>query len=111
MNKAAFGVRGETRPAPDLGPGDVVILDDPSSPESPRAAGALRARGARFLSLPAYPSDPDPIETASPRPKAHLYRIGAGTIDDLWRAIGSVCDLCDLRDCRRYFLAMICARD
>ena len=114
MNKAAFGVRGETRPAPDLGPGDVVILDDPSSPESPRAAGALRARGARFLSLPAYPSDPDPIETASPQLRAPLHRIGARTIDDLWWAIGSICDLCDLcdlRDCRSYFAAMTCAHD
>ncbi len=111
MDKAVSGVRVETRPGPDLGPGDVVILDDQPSHESPRAAGALRARGARFLSLPAYPPDPDPIETASPRPKAHLHRIGARTIDDLWRAIDSVCDLHDERDCRSCFAAMTYVHD
>jgi hypothetical protein len=25
--------------------------------------------------------------------KAHLRRIGARTIDDLWRAVGNICDL------------------
>ncbi len=52
MNKAVFEVYVETQLAPELSPGDVVILDNLSSHKSPRAAEALRARGAWFLFLP-----------------------------------------------------------
>jgi hypothetical protein len=38
------------------------------------------------------PSTPS-IEMAFSKLKAHLRRIGARTIDDLWRAVGSICDL------------------
>ena len=36
---------------------------------------------------------------------AHLRRIGARTIDDLWRAVGSICDLYPADACRNYFTA------
>lgn len=37
--------------------------------------------------------------------EAHLRRIGAKTIDDLWEAVGSICDLYDPDKCRNYFAA------
>jgi hypothetical protein len=35
----------------------------------------------------------NPSETAFSKLKAYLRRIGARTINDLWRAVGSICDL------------------
>jgi len=106
MNKAAFDIYVETQLAPELSPGDVVILDNLSSHKSPRAVQALRTRGAWFLFLPPYSPDLNPIEMAFSKLKAHLRRIGARTIEDLWRAIGSICDLYDERECWNYFAAM-----
>jgi hypothetical protein len=37
--------------------------------------------------------------------KAHLRRIGAITIDDLWRAVGSICDLYSPEERQDYFNA------
>ena len=37
--------------------------------------------------------------------KAHLRRIGARTIDDLWRAVGSICELYSPDECQNYFNA------
>ena len=106
INRTAFDTYVETQLAPELAPGDVVILDNLSSHKSPRAAETLRARGAWFLFLPAYSPDLNPIEMAFSKLKAHLRRIGARTIDDLWRAVGSICDLYDEQECWNYFIAM-----
>ena len=106
MNKAAFDIYVETQLAPELSPGDVVILDNLSSHKSPRAVQALRTRGAWFLFLPPYSPDLNPIEMAFSKLKAHLRRIGARSIEDLWRAIGSICDLYDESECWNYFAAM-----
>jgi transposase len=35
--------------------------------------------------------------------KAHLREIAARTIDDLWKAVGKICDLFSPRECRNYF--------
>lgn len=106
MNKAVFEVYVETQLAPELSPGTVVILDNLSSHKSPRAAQALKACGAWFLFLPAYSPDLNPIEMAFSKLKAHLRRIGARTVEDLWRAVGSICDLYDEQECWNYFAAM-----
>jgi len=37
--------------------------------------------------------------------KAHLRRIGARTIDALWRAVSEICDLYDPDECWNYFKA------
>ena len=121
MNRQIFETWVETQLAPTLQPGDVVILDNLSSHKSPKAAVGLKERGAWFLFLP--PCSPDltlrlpsndaahrrnllgrlrPIEMAFARLKAHLRRIGARTIDALWRAIGHICDLFSPDECWNY---------
>jgi hypothetical protein len=35
--------------------------------------------------------------------KAHLRRIGARTIDALWKAIGDICTLYSEKECRNFF--------
>jgi hypothetical protein len=35
--------------------------------------------------------------------KAHLRRLKARTLDELWRAVGNICDLFTPTECRNYF--------
>ena len=105
MNRETFETYVETQLAPTLKPGDVVILDNLSSHKSEKAREILGARGAWFLFLPPYSPDLNPIEMAFAKLKAHLRRIGARTIDALWKAIGSICDLYSPDECRNYLKA------
>jgi transposase len=102
MNRAIFETYVETQLAPALQPGDVVILDNLSSHKSEKAKAILKDRGAWFLFLPPYSPDLNPIEMAFAKLKAHLRRIGARTIDDLWKAIGGICDLYSPDECWNY---------
>jgi transposase len=102
MNRQIFETWVETQLAPTLEPGDVVILDNLSSHKSEKAKAILKERGAWFLFLPPYSPDLNPIEMAFAKLKEHLRRIGARTIDALWRAIGSICDLYSPEECWNY---------
>jgi transposase len=102
MNRHIFEAYVETQLAPTLKPGDMVILDNLSSHKSERAAAILKERGAWFLFLPPYSPDLNPIEMAFAKLKAHLRRIGARTIDELWRAVGSICELYTPNECWNY---------
>jgi len=99
MNRKIFETYVETQLAPTLSPGDVVILDNLSSHKSEVAKAILRERGAWFVFLPPYSPDLNPIEMAFAKLKAHLRRIKARTIDDLWRAVGNICDLYTPEEC------------
>lgn len=105
MTKKIFEIYVETQLAPTLNPGDVVILDNLPGHKSEKAQAILKKRGAWFLYLPPYSPDLNPIEMAFSKLKAHLRRIGARTIDDLWRTVGSICDLYSPDECRNYFTA------
>ena len=105
MTKEIFEIYVETQLAPTLDPGDVVILDNLPSHKSEKAKAILKQRGAWFLFLPPYSPDLNPIEMAFSKLKAHLRRIGARTIVDLWRAVGSICDLYSPDECQNYFKA------
>ena len=65
----------------------------------------MKERGAWFLFLPPYSPDLNPIEMAFAKLKAHLRRIGPRTIEELWKAVGSICDLYTADECRNYFKA------
>jgi transposase len=102
MNREIFDTYVETQLAPTLQPGDVVILDNLPSHKSAKAEAVLKQRGAWFLFLPPYSPDLNPIEMAFAKLKAHLRRIGARTIDALWRAIGDICVLYSEQECWNY---------
>jgi transposase len=102
MNRTIFETYVETQLAPTLSPGDMVILDNLSSHKSEKAKAILKERGAWFLFLPPYSPDLNPIEMAFAKLKAHLRRIGARTIDALWKAVGSICDLYTPDECWSY---------
>lgn len=99
----AFDTYVQTQLAPTLKPGDVVILDNLNVHKSPRAKKALAERGAWFLFLPRYSPDLNPIEMAFAKLKAHLRKAAARTYDQLWRALGSICDLFTPDQCWNFF--------
>jgi transposase len=105
MNRALFDAYIETQLAPTLRCGDVVILDNLASHKSEKAAKILKAHGAWFLFLPPYSPDLNPIEMAFSKLKAHLRRMGARTIDELWKAVGNICNLYTPDECWNYLKA------
>jgi transposase len=102
MNRQIFETWVETQLAPTLKPGDMVILDNLPAHKSEKAAAILRQRGAWFLFLPPYSPDLNPIEMAFAKLKAHLRTAKARTIEALWQAVGSICDLYSPDECRNY---------
>ena len=106
MDGAAFDAYVETQLAPTLTKGDVVIADNLSVHNSPRAQQALADRGAWFLNLPKYSPDLNPIEMAFSKLKAHLRKAAARTYEALWKATGDICTLFTPTECRNFFKAM-----
>lgn len=105
MNKELFERYVETQLAPTLCKGDVIIQDNLSSHKSPKAAEILRQVGAWFLFLPQYSPDLNPIEMAIAKLKALIRKAAARTYDDLWQAVGHVCDLFSDEECYNFFKA------
>lgn len=103
MNRQIFETYVTTQLAPTLKKGDVVILDNLAAHKSAKAEAAIKARGAWMLFLPAYSPDLNPIEMAFAKLKALLRKKAVRTIDDLWKAIGDICDLFSPAECKNYF--------
>ena len=80
--------------APTLRKGQVVIADNLQAHLSPVVRSAIEKRGARFLPLPTYSPDFNPIEEAFSKVKQCLRRAQARTDDDLraatWDAFATV---------------------
>jgi transposase len=104
MDRTAFDLWVETQLAPTLSKGDVVILDNLAVHKSAKAAQCLKNIGAWFLFLPPYSPDLNPIEMAFAKLKAHLRKTAARTIQDLWKALGDICDLFSPDECWNYLL-------
>lgn len=105
INRDLFDTYVATQLAPTLHKGDVIILDNLSVHKSPKAAQVLRDIGCWFLPLPPYSPDLNPIEMAFAKLKALLRKAAARTYDDLWKAVGTVCDLFTEDECLNYFIA------
>ncbi len=105
MNREAFDSYIEHVLIPEIEPGTVVIFDNLATHKSPRATEILRQHGCWFLFLPPYSPDLNPIETAVSKLKAHLRRIGARNIDQLFNAIGEICNLFKPEECQNYLKA------
>ena len=89
--------------APTLRPGEVVIADNLKPHHSPIARAAIEARGARFLPLPAYSPDFNPIEEAFSKVKQSLRRAEARTDDDLRAATWAAFDTITSADAAGWF--------
>ena len=105
IDGAAFAACVEKVLVPELSPGTVVILDNLATHKNADAAKAMRDAGCRFLFLPPYSPDLNPIELAFSKLKAHLRRIGARSFTDMFSAIAEICELYSPEECWNYFKA------
>jgi transposase len=105
MDRAIFETYVRTQLAPTLEKGDIVILDNLPAHKSPAAEQAIREQGAWLIFLPPYSPDLNPIEMAFAKLKARLRAMAMRTIDELWKAIGQICDLFAPQECANYFKA------
>jgi transposase len=118
INRDLFDRYTETQLAPTLQAGNVIILNNLSSHKSPKAAQVLKDIGCWFLPLPPYSPDLNPFEIIRAftrtngvhalifaKLKALLRKAAARTYDDLWKAVGTVCDLFTEDECLNYFIA------
>jgi transposase len=105
INREFFDLYVETQLAPTLHKGDVVILDNLATHRSPKAAAILKDIGAWFLFLPPYSPDLNPIEMAFAKLKTLIRKAAARTYDQLWQAVGQVCNLFKDEECYNFFKA------
>jgi transposase len=105
INRTAFEVYVERVLAPELRPGDVVVMDNLSSHKSERVRALIEAAGVRLLYLPPYSPDFNPIENAFAKLKALLRKAAERTVEGLWRAIGYLIDQITPADCANMFAA------
>jgi transposase len=105
VNRAAFETYVEKVRAPELRPGDIVIMDNLSSHKGPRVQELIEAVGASLLYLPPYSPDFNPIENAFAKLKALLRKAAERTVEGLWTAIGRIADLFPPEECANYFKA------
>ncbi len=73
--------------APQLRPGQVVVLDNLSAHKAERIREVLAARQCELLFLPPYSPDFTPIEQAFSKVKAILRGLGARTQEALQEAV------------------------
>ena len=104
INGARFLAWVEQALVPALLEDDIVIMDNLGSHKVKGVREAIEAVGASPLYLPAYSPDLNPIEQVFAKLKANLRKIGARTVDDLWRAIGNALDEFPSAECRNYLL-------
>ena len=77
---------------PELGPSDVVILDNLSSHKRIRTRELIEATGARLVFLPPYSPDLNPIELIFAKVKQSLRSLACRTRETLWSAMQFVLD-------------------
>ncbi|RDD92033.1 IS630 family transposase, partial [Paracoccus pantotrophus] len=80
MNGPAFLAYAEQVLAPELRPGDVVVMDNLPAHKISGVRDAIEKVGARLLFRPPYSPDFNPIEMAFSKLKALLRKVAARTV-------------------------------
>ena len=89
--------------APELKPGQAVVMDNLSVHKVTGVREAIQAAGASLLYLPPYSPDLTPIEQFFAKLKELLRKTAARTKEALWEAIGRHLDEFTPEECRNYF--------
>jgi transposase len=105
MDGGAFLAYVEQVLAPELAPGDVVVMDNLPAHKVGGVHQAIEAAGASLLYLPPYSPDFNPIEQVFAKLKAILRKAAARTIPDLWDAIAAAINQFPPTECSNYFAA------
>ena len=88
--------------APELRPGDIVIMDNLAAHKIDGIEQAIQERQAELRYLPPYSPDLNPIEQAFAKLKALLRKAAERTVDGLWNAIGRLLELFPSTECANY---------
>ena len=104
MNGTIFLAWTEQMLAPELRPGDIVIMDNLAARKVSGIREAIEARGAELRYLPPYSPDLNPIEQAFAKLKALLRKAAARSVDGLWTTIGQLLDLFPPTECANYLV-------
>ena len=102
MNGVLFKAWVEQMLAPELRPGDIVVMDNLPAHKVAGIRQAIEARDAKLRYLPPYSPDLNPIEQAFAKLKALLRKAAERTVDGLWNAIGKLLDLFPPAECANY---------
>jgi len=105
MDGNAFIAYVEQVLVPELGSGDIVIMDNLPAHKVSGVRQAIENAGANLLYLPPYSPDFNPIEMAFSKLKAMLKKAAARTINDLWQVIGNLISEFKPNECENYFKA------
>jgi transposase len=89
--------------APDLQPGDIVVMDNLQTHKTRGVADAITQRGAHLVFLPPYSPDLNPIELVFSKIKNELRRRRLRTVEELWDAFGQSLDWVSPTEARHYF--------
>jgi transposase len=104
MNGSIFRGWVEQMLAPELQPGDIVVMDNLAAHKVAGVRKAMVARGAALRYLPPYSPGLNPIEQAFAKLKALLRKAAERTVDGLWNAIGRLLDLFPPAECANYLV-------
>ena len=102
MTGAIFLAWVEQMLAPELRPGDTVVMDNLAAHKVDGIRQAIEERGAELRYLPPHSPDLNPIEQAFAKLKALLRKAAARTVDGLWDTIGKLLDLFPPAQCANY---------
>jgi len=105
INGHAFQAYVDQILVPELGPGDIVIMDNLGSHKGRSVRAAIEAAGAILFYLPPYSPDFNPIENAFSKLKALLRKAAERTVDALWDTIGTLIPAFTPIECANFFAA------
>ena len=105
MHGAAFLAYVDQVLAPELKPGDIVVMDNLPAHKVKGVRQGIEGAGASLLYLPPYSPDFNPIEMAFSKLKAALREAAARTIDELWQIIAEIIDDFTPTQCQNFFTA------
>ena len=89
--------------APRLHPGDLVVLDNLSSHKSIAASRAIEAAGARFIYLPPYSPDLNPIENIFSKFKQLIRALRPRSFKEIVEAAARVLPMITIDDIESVF--------
>lgn len=89
--------------APQLRPGDILVMDNLATHKVHGVVAALAEREARVVFLPPYSPDLNPIEQVFSKVKNELRRRRLRTCDELWNAFGESLDWVSPTEAHNYF--------
>jgi transposase len=88
--------------APELRPGDILVLDNLSSHKSEAVKALIEAVGATVMFLPSYSPDLNPIELMFSKLKSLLRGAAERTVDALWNRLGDLLNHFSPKECANY---------